>query len=222
MAALPAVSKVVRADFYFSQGHTANMQVREFFQYSGTLNGTDATAWCATMQGAMGTMISSIFSTTLTHYKTELTDLSSTSAPQDINTDVTAGGEPGAANDAQTAFIVRKLITRRYRGGHPRVYLPGTINSWLTNPTQWAGSSITVVMTGYNAFISTITSTVPSAAGTGTHVNVSYYHGFTTYTPPSGRTRVVPTLRATPVVDAIIGTAGVATPGSQRRRNETP
>ena len=221
MATLPPVSKVVRADFYFSQGHTANLQVREFFQYTGTLNGTDATAWCATMQGSMATLLG-LFSSSLSHYKTELTDLSSTSSPQEINPTITAGTSGSAANDAGTAFIIRKLITRRYRGGHPRIYLPGTLNSWLANPTQWASTAAGNILTGYNTFISTITSTVPAAAGTGTHVNVSYYAGHTWFEDAKSNWHRIPTPRGSPVVDLITGTAYVATPGSQRRRNETP
>lgn len=221
MAALPAVAKVVRVDHHYSQAGASNIQIREFYQYAGTLSTADAVTWLAAIVAGMITFVTAAMNNTLTFNSSELTDLSSTSAPQVLNSSGHVGGTGFAPLAAGTALVIRKHLVRRYRGGHPRTYLPGMSQPFLTTPTQWDPTELGVVVAAYQAYITAATTTPGGTAiGAITHVNVSYYEGFTNHTYPSGRIKAIPTPRVTPLVDLIVNTSGNPHPATQRRRDE--
>jgi hypothetical protein len=222
MPALPSVSKVVRVDYHFSEAADPNVQIRTFWQYSGTLSLGDATTWLASMQSALATFMASYMQPTITLAFSELTDLSSPTAPQVVNSTGATGGAGAAPLSAGVAMVMKYHITRRYRGGKPRAYLPGMSSAYLTTPTEWNPASLANVTAGWITHLTAIAAATPVAAGTGTHVNISYYQGFTNHTYPSGRVKPIPTPRVTPLVDTINNVSGNPTPGSQRRRNEQP
>lgn len=223
MASLPAVAKGVRVDFHFKQAEDANIQIREFFQYSGTLSTADAVTWLGQMQAGMASFLGSFMSNTLSLTLSELTDLSSNTAPQVQNSTGAAGGSSDVALPAGTAMVLRKHINRRYRGGHPRVYLPGMHDNLLHDANTWDTTALANGVADYITFISACTAlTGLSAVGTATHVNISYFQGFTNHTYPSGRVKAIPNPRVTPVVDTITNISGNPNVASQRRRNETP
>lgn len=220
---LPAVPKGVRCDFHFSQAADPNMQIREFFQYTGTLNTTDAQTWLGNMVTALATFVNLQLVTDISLVLSELTDLTSNTAAQVQDNTVHAGSGPGQVQSAGVSFVIRKHILRRYRGGHPRVYIPGIAATRLATPTQWNAADVSAITSAYTTFIGACTAnTNPAAIGTITHVNISYFQGFTNHTFPSGRVKAIPTPRVTPLVDLVVGLGGNAVPGSQRRRNEQP
>lgn len=220
MAALPAVPKVVRVDFHFTFSTDPNVQVRDFFQYTGALSTADAQTWLANIRAGWDSNMMTLLSNELTLVQTVLTDLTSNTAAQVVDTTGVAGTSASAPASAGTCMVIRKKIARRYRGGHPRIYIPGLVASSLSTATAWTAGAVAAAKAGYDAYITAATAnTNPAAIGVITHVNVSYFSGFTNKTFPSGRTHPVPTPRGTPVVDLIVGTAGVVAPGSQRRRN---
>lgn len=223
MVALPAVPKVVRVDHHFTQGSTANLQVREFFQYSGTLSVPDAGTWLNNIVTGLTTNLLDVLSNTLSLTGSELTDLTSTSSAQVLSAVVGTGGNTNAELDAATAMVISKHISRRYRGGHPRIYIPGTVQAWLGSPNRWNSTGLNLVLTNYVLYIQAATSVSnPAAIGAIQHVNVSYYSGFVNHTYPSGRVKAIPQLRVTPLIDPIVGTVTNDVPASQRRRNTTP
>jgi hypothetical protein len=223
MPALPAVSKVVRVDHHFTEAQDPNVMVHSFFQYTGTCSSTDAATWLTNIVSALGTFMASASQPTLSLVLSELTDLSSTSAAQVQNSTGHTGGAGAAPLAAGVAMVMKYRINRRYRGGHPRVYLPGMSNTYLTTPTQWNSTSLGSITGLWIAFINAcIANTNPAALGTLTHVNVSYFAGHTWTEDSRGNWHRVPTPRGTPVVDQIINIQGNPTPGSQRRRNEQP
>lgn len=224
MPALPAVSKVVRVDHHYAEAADPNIQIRNFFAYTGTLNTSDATTWLGNIVTAMQTFVTAAFNTSTSLVGSELTDLTSSTAPQILNSNGATGGAGASPNPAGTALVVRYHIARRYRGGHPRVYLPGTRATGLTTPTQWDATYLANFVAAFVTYLNAcVANTNPAAIGTITHVNVSYYQGFTNHTYPSGRVKAIPTLRpGGPITDLITNVSGNASPGSQRRRNETP
>jgi hypothetical protein len=218
---LPAVSKVVRLDLHWTEGTAGNLQCREFFQFAGTLSVADAVTWGANISTAIGTYMTSFMHSGVTLTHLELTDLTSTSAAQVINGTGHTGANGGTALPSGTALVIKKIITRRYRGGHPRIYLPGTVQADLATPNTWGVTPLANIVAAWTTFINAcIANTNPAAIGAITHVNVSFYSGFTNHTYPSGRVKPIPTPRVTPVVDAVQGLVGNSTVASQRRRNQ--
>lgn len=223
MPALAPVAKVVRVDHHWSAAADPNMQIRNFFQYSGTLSTTDATTWLSNITTAMGVFTVNRLGNPYNLVLSVLTDLTSTSAPQVSNSTGATGTAGANTLPAGSAFVIRHHIVRRTRGGHSRVYIPGQLSTNLVTVTEWTNAWIAAIVADYITYINACTAnTNPAAIGTITHVSVSYFQGFTNHTYPSGRVKPIPTPRSTPLVDTIVNIAGNATPGSQRRRNEQP
>lgn len=221
MPALPSPGKVIRTDFFLTVGANARVRDRIFFSYAGagptvadlnTLAGTIAAAW--------GTNLSPQTNTGVTLTGITLTDLASASGAQTVTSQSRVGTLAGTAMSAGIAMIVKFKINRRYRGGHPRFYLPGRVTADLASSTNWLTASTTALATAFGAFITACEATPPTNIGTMTHVNVSYFLGFTNRTFPSGRTRAVPNIRTTPVVDSVVSYSVNIFVGSQRRRNQ--
>lgn len=220
MPALPSVSKVVRVDVNYSIYSDTNSKDRFFFQYTGAgPSAADLITFLNTCITSWGTNIKPLCSAFVATSTWQATDLTSPSAPQSIVASAVSGTRAGTAMAGGIAAVCRFKIARRYRGGHPRIYWPAGMAGDITAGGIWSGGFQNSISAGTAAFIAACVAAPPASMGTVTHVNVSYFQGFTNKTFPSGRIKPVPTLRGTPAVDSVI--AYVANPkvASQRRRN---
>ena len=220
MPQLPAVSKVVRADFHMTLAGSSIIQNRVFFQYTGALSSSDAATWAAAMASNWQAHTMLHLSTQLVLASTVLTDLSSTTAAQVVDGTTGTGGDAAACSSAGLAIVVKQKIARRYRGGHPHHYLAGIPQHVITGVTSFDASYRTSVLNDWNTFISNVLTAVPAAAAPASEVSVSYFQGFHNVTMPSGRQVAIPTLRVSPVVDLVLSHSINPKPASQRRRNE--
>jgi len=222
MPALPPVSHVVRVDVLFSLPGDPNAEFRKFFQYTGALSAADAQAWVSAIHAAFNTRMAGQLYAGVTLKQTTLTDLSSVSAAQAIDATPHAMANANTSLPSGLAMVIKDRIARRYRGGHPKTYLPGVPNANLVGGNQWAAGGMAGIIAAWNLWVSDCLTSVPVAAAPAFEVSVSYYQGFTAHQLPSGRWRNVPTLRGTPVVDLVLAHSVNSTAASQRRRNETP
>jgi hypothetical protein len=116
--------------------------------------------------------------------------------------------------------MIQFNIARRYRGGKPKIFLPAGVAADISNTNTWGSTFLATANTDWAAFAAAVLAAGWTGAGTLTHVNVSYYTGFTVVTNPvTHRARNVPTLRGAPVVDTVISYAAEVDIASQRRRN---
>jgi hypothetical protein len=219
MVALPAVPKVIRLDFTQSFGSDANIRDRIFVQYTGALSAADLATFLATWSAAWNSQMSGAFPSTESLTSILGTDLSTASSPQAINSTAHAGTSASVFLSLGVAVVVKFKINRRYRGGHPRWYLVPVASGFTQNGNQLNASGISTYLSTWGAFIAQGLLAPPAAMGTVTHVNVSYFTGFTNKTFPSGRIRPVPVVRATPLVDQVQSYSINPKLGSQRRRN---
>lgn len=222
MPSLPVVPKVVRVDYRMSWSSDTDILNRIFVSYTGTLSLADAQTWVnafATKWGGAGHW-QQVVNSGITLTRIELTDLSSATAPQVVATPASPGTGSFAAAPAGVAMVIQFKIARRYRGGHPRIYLVGMDNTGFATPQTWTPSFSANVEGKVVASIVDGIDAQPSAVGLTQQVNVSYYQGFHNVTFPSGRTRPVPTLRGTPLVDVVTGYGVNPNVASQRRRNQ--
>lgn len=207
---------------FFTIGGKPNQGVRFFLKYAG-VTPADAdlntyavavnTAWAA------GGGPNSFMSNQIEYTGCTLEDLTSpTSAVGGLPAAVT-GSHTDAYVTADAAFVVGYLISRRYRGGHPRGYWPLGVEAFLASDQEWAAASVTNMTAGIVQFFSTLLSTGLGAGVISAQVNVSYYEGFTAVENPlTHRYRNVPDLRVAPQVDTVEGYEGRSYVGSQRRR----
>lgn len=219
MPALPAVPKVVKISIKMALQADLDVLNHFFYQYTGTLSQADAQTWCNAINTAWGTDVQPSFVTEDSHVSTTLTDLTSATAPVATAAGSVSGSAASPGLAAGSAMVVSFHLARRYRGGHPRIYLAGLPAAALFTPQQWTAAEIAGITSDLTTFRAAVVSGTPAGAGSSSQVNVSYFQGFTNHTFPSGRTRPIPTLRATPLVDSVTGFTINPKVGSQRRRN---
>lgn len=219
MVALPPVSHVVRIDWHFVFGGDNNAQCRAFFQYTGALSQADANTWVGVAASAWVNRMLPQQTSDLSLNSTVLTDLSSATSPQATSGTTGAGGIVGNAMGAGTAVVIKRKVSRRYRGGHARLYMPAPSDGQLSTAQLWAPAYVAAINTAWTNLVSDIVNGVPVAAAPAFEVNVSYFQGFTNHTYPSGRIRPVPNPRGTPLVDLVVSHAVNGKVASQRRRN---
>lgn len=219
MPALPDVPNVARVVLGYAWDEDVHVINRFFQKYAGSpFTDADALAYCNSVHAAWIAHLQTFTTPNVTLEFVEVTDLSSTSGSQVLQPFTTVGTGTPPSVTANTALVIREHIERRYRGGHPRQYLPGMQSTATTDAQTWSPTLVTNIGTAYAAFRAAAGSGLPSGNQPVTDVSVSYYHGYTNHTFPSGRVRPVPTLRGTPIVDPIASFSVNPKMGSQRRR----
>jgi hypothetical protein len=129
------------------------------------------------------------------------------------------GTRGGTTMPAEACVVISQLLTRRFRGGHPRNYFPFGVISDLANPQAWSGTFVAFVGAQFTAFINQCIAGVWSGGGALLPVALSYYSGFTVViSPTTGRARNVPTRRASTLIEAVSGFQVRSYIGTQRRR----
>jgi hypothetical protein len=212
---------VVRLNMAYALQGTPHCLNRIYLHYTGTPpTSLDLGGFCNAVTAAWATNLRSLFGPQMTFGPPNAEDLGSSSGASGAGSGTSTGSRTGLAIAAGSSINVRFLIARRYRGGKPKVYLSAGEAADVVAGNLWSGAMVTATATGWQAFMSAILPTPWTGAGTVSHVNVSYYNGFTVVTNPvTGRARNVPTLRGTPLVDTITGYSVDPQMGSQRRRN---
>jgi hypothetical protein len=116
-----------------------------------------------------------------------------------------AGTSPNTqVADAAAAYVINWLISAYYRGGHPRMYLPGVTTNNVTNGSDIGASGAAALATDAIAFkdaINGVTTTNITAVAMGT---LSFQTGNS--------------WRTTPLFRPFTGAKGALKLGSQRRR----
>jgi hypothetical protein len=193
--------------------------VRFYLSYSGTApTGANCTTLAGDVAAAWATNLSPRMQASVSLTEVDVLDIATDSglSGQWNGTDV--GGDSGAPLPIQVATNVEYGIARRYRGGKPRCYFPLGTATFLLTQSMWTAAYVTDINTAVTAFFAEIAGLSVGAVGTLTHVNLSYYKGFTNVTNSSGRERAVPTYRAVALVDNITGYSCKQEFGSQKRR----
>jgi hypothetical protein len=147
---------------------------------------------------------------------------------QDIGSSVGASGlvtvsYPGQLTgnmvSAGAAVVVNFLIARRYRGGKPKIYVPGGVAADLATPQTWTTAFQSSALGFWNSWVTDLIGEAWTGGGPFVHVNVSFYEGFVVDTNPiTGRARNIAKPRTTPLVDPVLGYSVRPVIGSQRRR----
>lgn len=220
MPALPVVPKVIKS--IFRSNYDVDIDVINIlhWRYATALSNADAQTFASLLSSEWGTHMAPLFVSDMILENVEIIDLSSASAPVANDGTTHAGGVGTQGVPAGSAMCVSQLIARRYRGGHPRIYLAGLPGATLTNAQLWGATVKAAVDAGLDGFANAVIAGAPVGMGAVDLVSVSYFEGFTPFRYPSGRYRNIPNLRvAGPVVDEITDFRVNPKVASQRRRN---
>lgn len=221
MPPLPSPGKVFRVVLTWTDGSDTNIQNHFYCSYTGSVSAGDAlsinNAVSAAWHPALGTQqTSNIILTTVT-----TTDLASATGVEVATQYTATGTSAGTKLSSGVAMVISHITARRFRGGHSRVYIPGLPEGALASANTWSATTVNTVATDWNSIIQAPTGGVIPDLGVVANVSVSYYSGFTVVTSPTtGRSRNVPKLRTTPLVDSITSVRGNPRVASQRRRNK--
>jgi hypothetical protein len=225
MTALPDVLGVVRVALIGTFGEDVDV-VNRFYMDCGEITGgpSDLDAFCAAVAAAWNTNLVTFFDATYTLTEVVAEDLTSAVSPVGSALVSHTGTRGGSALSGSACALLRFKIGRRYRGGHPRMYLSALTDADQTDMQTWSPTALANLVAAFEDFIADVISALETAyTSTGaTHVNVSYYDGFENITYPSGRTYARPKLRTSPVTDNVISYSANPKIASQRRRNLTP
>jgi hypothetical protein len=221
MTPLPPVPNVLRVQWKCSLGADLDVLSRLYFAWSGTAP-TNAT--CATVAGDIATYwgdnLKPYHTTSSTLTEVVVTDLTSSTAGTGSYAADTAGTRSGDPLSAGACACVNFLISRRYRGAKPKIFLPVGVAADLETVQTWTTAFTGDLLSAVEAFIANIQTISVSGLDIGTQQNVSYFEGFTAVmNPTTGRYRNVPVKRDTPLTDNVTGVAINPKIASQRRRN---
>lgn len=220
MPALPSVPGVLKVAVIFADDVNTDIVSRFYIKYGGTApSATELNNFCDAVQGHAGSTILHAVNEAYTLGRVHAIDLSSSTASEGDWLGTNPGLLTGDPLPSDVAQVCSYEISRHYRGGHPRGYWPMNQAGDLTNPQLWTPGVVAGNQSQFEDFFADVLSTPWSGGGPLSHVNVSYYHGFTVVTNPStGRARNVPTLRGTPLVDTVGSYVARRHIGTQRRR----
>lgn len=215
----PVAAVRARLDLKNADGFLAGSRL--FFSYAGS---APTAANCTTLATDIGSQWATHIMVSLTTewslYEVDVLDLGSSSGASGQDTTIHAGASSPPTVQTQTAMNVEFNIARRYRGGKPRIYIPGLQASDLADDAHWSSATLTAINTNFAAFIAAIEALSIGAMGALQHVNISFFHGKNTSSPPwrGPGYKYPPAYRATPLVDNISGYSAKAVVGSQKRR----
>lgn len=215
---LPASPCVrVKLDYNLGEGGTSGNRL--YFSYSGSApTGANCTTLAGDVASAWNTNLAPLISEQFALKEVDVLDIATDSGLSGQWTGSDGGTRSGTSLPWQVATNIEFNISRRYRGGKPRIYLPPGVESDLLTQASYQSSFVSAANSGFAAFIAAIEALSIGAMGTLAHVNLSYYKGFTNVTNPSGRTRAVPTYRTSALLDTISGYSCKALLSSQKRR----
>lgn len=206
MPALPNVPQVIRLDFEWIRGADGFAKDRFFVQYAGTApTAAQLDTFCASIVALCTTNMTGLYDVETSLQTITATDLTSPTGAVGTATSGIVGTRAGGVLIASAAFLTSLEISRRYRGGHPRIYWPWGTQGDLTDEQDWTTALMDQVTTDFGAIIAGIKLLTWTGATIANIVNVSFYEGFHTFTGPTGRVRNIPTVRVAPIVDIVTG-----------------
>lgn len=217
---LPAVPDAVKLVMHWDVGSDLSVSNEFHMAYSGgPPSAANLTAIATALVTAVTTHAVGLFNADVTFTGADAIDLSSTGAAMGSAPASLGGAHGGTMGPASACATVEFQISRRYRGGRPRVFLPWLGASDLATAQTWSGTIAADVTAAWGQIIAALSGLTEGSTVLGAQISVSYFSGFTVVTSPTtGRTRNVPKPRVTPLVDPVVSAACQLRVGSQRRR----
>lgn len=205
MPPLPNVANVLKAQFQWTYGSDANVMTHIFFNYTTAAPSTSQLAtYAAALRAAAVTNFVPLSHSSVALRTVTCIDLSTNATAPGTASGTSTGTRTGSALFASTAVLINMTIARRYRGGHPRIYLPFGVTSDIQDAQHWTTAFQNLVQTNFNAFVGSVLNVGSTPPVCNYVANLSYYQG--------GQ------LRGGPLVDPVSAYPVNPVPGTQRRR----
>lgn len=205
MSALPPVPNVCKLQCHYLVGTKPAENVLHF-SYSGS--GPAPSAYVLALATAVsGSIIANapLWQADTSFLGCTATDLSSDTGFVEESSGTAPGTRTGGILSANVALLASYTLSRRYRGGHPRTYLPWFTEADVLNPQEWIEDSVGDATEAWAEAIDAGLGATGGGVTTTDQVQVSYIL--------AGAPRV------TPLVNAIFFSECDQVIASQRRRD---
>jgi hypothetical protein len=221
--AIPPLPDVpcIRVRCIFNKGAVGEGGVHFYLSYTGSApTGANCTTLAGDISTAWASHISPLHAAYYALEEVDVLDIATTSGLSGQDLTVHNGSRAGTALPVQCALNVEFGVARRYRGGKPRFYLPPMCEADLIDQGHYDPSILSGISTAVGAFFSQIEALSIGSLGTLAHVNLSYYHGYETSSPPwrGPGFKYPPKYRATALHDVVTSYSAKGVVGSQKRR----
>lgn len=222
MAPLPPVPDVIRAEIQWGVGPDPLAITRLWYQYTGGPPvAADCSAFAADLIVSLTAHFPALATSSIHCLGVRITDMASSTGADVTVTAALVGSRAGGIVPAGSAVLANYHVSRRYRGGKPRSYLPFLAASDISDAQDWSAGGVAAVLAAWSLIANGLVGDTSGSTNISAHVNVSYYEGFTNvpYGVPT-KYRRTPTLRVGgPQVDVINSITVPQRIASQRRRN---
>lgn len=149
-----------------------------FLQYSGgPPTGTDLTTLASAVRTAWTTNVAPAMHAQVALTGVDCQDIASTTGASGSWSGSAPGTGSGTAYlPVNVAICVSWKVSLRWRGGHPRNYWPGTVQTNVSAGNQWLPAYLTILQTAAANFHTALNALTLNGNPT-LHVVYSYYHG---------------------------------------------
>lgn len=176
MPALPNASQIIRCVYNGTYGGAKWANVFHVRYTSGTPTQADMNALAFDLGTTWNARLAALHLNTVSLSGTTTTDLTSNTGL--VGSDATTHPGTVAATSplpANVALVGSFKIPRRYRGGHPRMYLCGQSGANTTNANNWTSTWITTSTTAWGNWLADINALTFTSMPGIQLVNLSYY-----------------------------------------------
>lgn len=140
MPARPPVAGVIRSEWLWTQSGVPAANVLHIGYSSAPPSVTDLTTLATDLQNFISSYLLAYVPVATIQTEVINTDLSSDTANVGVSSTPTAGAMAGSELSAQASLMINFTISRRYRGGKPRIYLPAGTSPGLATQSTWSST----------------------------------------------------------------------------------
>lgn len=219
--ALPLVPNVYRCAIGWKVGADTVAENILHFNGAGGASGADLATSASNIAAALAADAPFVgaFGPHVTFESITLTDLGSVAEASGEGFATGVGTRTGSPLSSGACALIRLGISRRYKGGKPRSYMPWGTSADLDAVNHWSSGAITAFDTAYASMITYI-ETFSGTAALSAQINLGYFSGYTLGpAQPGGFRKKIPTPLGAPHKDVITSVSASPNVGSQRRRN---
>lgn len=153
---LPDVANTLKYRLIGQQAGSPWVNVGHIFFTGAAMTQSDVNTIATTLRTSWGTRFASLFTTTSSLTTVEITDLTNRNSFIGTDTTTVNGTDATAIGSLAVAACLSLKVNKRYRGGHPRMYLAGVNATVYTNGKTWTGTRQTAYQTAGRGWLSDI------------------------------------------------------------------
>lgn len=171
---LPDVANVLKVRLIGQQASSPWVNVIHVSFTGAAMDQSSANSIATAIRGYWNTSFAPLFTTSSSLQTVEVTDLTSRTGVIGTDTTGATGSDATAIGSLAVAACLTLKVAKRYRGGHPRMYLAGVNATVYTNGKTWTSTRQNAYQSAGRAFLTAINAMI---IGSRTYAMcaVSYY-----------------------------------------------